>query len=161
MKWDPHVTVATVVEKEGRFLVVEELADGKVVYNQPAGHVDGFETLEQAALRETLEETGWHVKLSGVIGIYCYTSPDNGVTYYRTCFSAEAIKEAEGYQLDKDIIAPRWKTLDELDAERDKMRSPLVLKCFKDYLSGRAMPLDFITEVHPGGWIQSPFNNPE
>ncbi|WP_017132370.1 NUDIX domain-containing protein, partial [Pseudomonas agarici] len=86
MEWQPHITVATVVEDNGRFLLVEELQNGQVVFNQPAGHLDPDESLSEAAIRETLEETGWDVELTGVIGIYLYTAPSNGVTYQRVCF---------------------------------------------------------------------------
>ena len=83
MEWKPHITVATVVEDNGRFLMVEELKGERAVLNQPAGHLDPNESLIDAAIRETLEETGYDVELTGVIGIYLYTAPSNGVTYQR------------------------------------------------------------------------------
>ena len=86
MDWKPHITVATIVEDNGRFLMVEELKSGRTVLNQPAGHLDPNETLTEAAIRETLEETGWDVQPTGVLGIYLYTAPSNGVTYQRVCF---------------------------------------------------------------------------
>lgn len=88
MSWQPHITVATVVERDGKFLFVEEFKAGQHVFNQPAGHLEANETLAQAALRETLEETAWDVELTGVVGIYLYTAPSNGVTYQRICFAA-------------------------------------------------------------------------
>ena len=89
-RWDPHLTVATVVEDQGRFLLVEETVGGKPVFNQPAGHVEPFESLKDAAIRETLEETGWEIELTAWQGLYVYHSPRNGVTYYRHCFASLA-----------------------------------------------------------------------
>lgn len=100
MTWAPHVTVATIVERDNRFLMVYEEADGKKVYNQPAGHLDPNETLKDAAVRETLEETGWTVSLTGVVGVNLYTAPSNGITYLRTTFIAEALSHDQTRQLD-------------------------------------------------------------
>ena len=91
MNWQPHVTVATLVQQGDRFLMVRELIDGEVRINQPAGHLEADETLAEAALRETREETGWQVELTGVVGIDLYTSPTNGVTYVRTTFIAHPL----------------------------------------------------------------------
>ena len=104
MIWTPHATVATIVEHNQRFLLVEEMSHGKRVFNQPAGHVDEDESIFDAAVRETLEETGWRVKLTGFIGTYIYKAPENGVTYYRFCFAAEPEKQ-ETKELDQDILA--------------------------------------------------------
>lgn len=143
-RFTPHVTVATVVENEGRFLLVEEHADGRVVLNQPAGHLEANESLLQAALRETLEETGWEVELTGVTGIYLYTAPSNGVTYQRVCFSARPLRHRPELPLDDGIIGPRWLTRDELDACRDQWRSALVPECIDDYLRAGSYPLALI-----------------
>src|SRR5690554_476316 len=86
MNWHAHVTVATVIEDNGRFLLVEEQQRGRLVLNQPAGHLEPGETLIEAAVRETLEETGWTVEVLGLVGVGLYTAPSNGVTYYRTTF---------------------------------------------------------------------------
>src|SRR5690554_7146314 len=91
MRFLPHVTVATIVERQGRFLMVEEISGNSVVFNQPAGHLEADESLMQAALRETLEETAWTVELTGVTGIYLFRGA-NGETYQRTCFSADALE---------------------------------------------------------------------
>jgi len=146
MTWTPHATVAVIVEDdEGRFLTVEEHSHGQIVFNQPAGHVEEHERIFDAALRETQEETGWKVQLNHFIGLYTYTAPANGVTYYRLCFSASAISRVTD-QLDNDIIAAHWFTLDELKHRQDQLRSPLVLKCVEDYRNGRLFPLDIIVE---------------
>ncbi len=144
MRFTPHVTVATVVEDQGRFLLVEELADGRTVLNQPAGHLEADESLTQAALRETLEETGWDVELTAVTGIYLYTAPSNGVTYQRVCFAARPIGRREGAVLDHGIIGPRWMTRAELVAAAERWRSELVLRCVDDYLAGERHPLSLI-----------------
>lgn len=146
MIWTPHATVATIVEKEGKFLFVEELAEGARVLNQPAGHIEEHESITQAALRETLEETGWHVELQHLVGIYTYEAPHNGVTYYRFCFAAKALAAEEGYTLDADIIAAQWLTYDEIASRSGMHRSPLLMKCLDDYLAGKKAPLDLIYE---------------
>ncbi|MCY1350601.1 Phosphatase NudJ [compost metagenome] len=144
MRFTPHVTVATVVENAGRFLLVEEMAEGRAVFNQPAGHLEADESLIQAALRETLEETGWEVELTAVTGIYLYAAPSNGVTYQRVCFAARPLHQRPDAQLDEGIIAPRWLTREELAAQPERWRSELVLRCIDDYLSGERFPLSLI-----------------
>lgn len=144
MRFTPHVTVATVVEDQGRFLLVEEWAAGQAVFNQPAGHLEADESLTQAALRETLEETGWEVELTAVTGIYLYTAPSNGVTYQRVCFAARAIRHHPERALDEGIIGPRWLTREELAAQPERLRSPLVLECIDDYQAGARHSLSLI-----------------
>jgi len=144
MEWQPHITVATVVEDNGRFLLVEELQDGQVVFNQPAGHLDPDESLCEAAIRETLEETGWDVELTGVIGIYLYTAPSNGVTYQRVCFAGKPLKHHPDHPLDDGIIGPRWLTRDELLTLRPQWRSELLIRCLDDYLADPLHSLELI-----------------
>ena len=144
MRFTPHVTVATIVEDQGRFLLVEERADDRDVLNQPAGHLEADESLTQAALRETLEETGWDVELTAVTGIYLYTAPSNGITYQRVCFAARPLRHRPELPLDEGIIGPRWLTRDELAAQPERWRSELVLRCIDDYLAGLRHPLTLI-----------------
>jgi len=144
MDWNPHITVATVVEDQGRFLLVEEFAGEKAVLNQPAGHLEANESLLQAALRETLEETGWEVELTAVTGIYLYTAPSNGVTYQRVCFAARPLRHLPDSPLDHGIIGPCWMTRDELAAMPERWRSELVVRCIDDYLRGERFPLALI-----------------
>ena len=141
----PHITVATVVESEGKFLMVKEQSDGLIVYNQPAGHLEENETLIEAARRETLEETAWQVEIRYLLGIYQYTSPQNGICYVRHCFFADAIQHMADRQLDAAIIEAQWLSLDELQAHRTEMRSPLVLKVIADYLQGQRFPLTLLS----------------
>ncbi|KZX53396.1 NUDIX hydrolase [Halioglobus sp. HI00S01] len=143
--WPPHVTVATVVEQDGRFLMVEEQDDlaGGLVFNQPAGHVDPGEKLLAAALRETLEETGWEVELTSVIGVSFATAP-NGITYYRTSFAARPVRALENAVIDPDIHRVHWLSYEELLANSARMRSPLVLPTIERYRKGHLYPLDFV-----------------
>ena len=144
MEWAPHVTVATIVEKDGKFLVVEELCNGQLVFNQPAGHLDPDETLQEAAVRETLEETGWDIELEGVSGVALYTSEHSQTTYNRTTFFGRAVKHHPDRPLDEGIKQAVWLTVEELEAAADKLRSPLVLATVKQYLKGHRYPLDLI-----------------
>jgi ADP-ribose pyrophosphatase YjhB (NUDIX family) len=143
-----HVTVATIVEQDGRFLLVEEMADGRRVYNQPAGHVELGEPLSVAAVRETLEETGWHVELTHLLGMALYKAPANGVTYYRTTFIARPLSRQPDARLDDGIIGPVWMSLQEMQANQSAMRSPLVIRVVEQYLSGIRLPLSLIDETH-------------
>ncbi len=148
MIWTPHATVATIIEMDQKFLMVEEKDGDKIVINQPAGHIEENESISEAALRETLEETRWHVKLSYFVGVYTYCAP-NGITYYRFCFAADPVKEEPGLALDKGIIAAHWLSLDAIRQQPDLWRSPLVSRCLEDYLRGQRMPLSIIYE-HQG-----------
>ena len=142
--WHAHVTVATVIERDGLFLLVEEAAAEGLVYNQPAGHLDPGENLTQAALRETLEETGWHVELLGLVGLALYTAPGNGVTYHRTTFFGRPLREEPSFDLDRNIVRCLCLSHAEMLAESAKMRSPLVLGAVEQYRRGHRWPLDFI-----------------
>jgi ADP-ribose pyrophosphatase YjhB (NUDIX family) len=140
----PHITVATIVERAGKFLMVKENSGGRLVYNQPAGHVEVKESLLDAAIRETLEETSWRVNLEKLLGIYQYTSPENGITYIRHCFIAKAIEPKTDRDLDEDIAEAVWVSLEELEQRESEMRSPLVLEVIRDYLKGVSYPLSAI-----------------
>ncbi len=147
MTWTPHATVAVIVEDDdGRFLLVEEISSGLVVFNQPAGHIEEDEAILDAVRRETLEETGWQVEPTHFLGLYTYKAPSNGVTYYRFCFSARAVKKVSE-RLDDGIIAAHWLTLDEVGRLGKKLRSPLVRKCIEDYRNGRRFPLDVVVDA--------------
>ena len=144
MRFSLHVTVATIIEDNGRFLMVEEFAEGRAVFNQPAGHLEADESLIQAALRETLEETGWDVELTAVTGIYLYTAPSNGITYQRICFAAKPVRHHPDLALDHGIIGPQWLTRDELITQSKRLRSELVMQCIDDYLAGERFALSLI-----------------
>ena len=143
-RFTPHITVATIIEKNGHFLFVEEHAEKRTVLNQPAGHLEMDESLIQAAIRETLEETGWEIEISHLVGIYLYTAPSNNVTYQRVCFAGHPLRQRENYRLDGGIIAPVWVTRYQLLSKREMWRSPMVLRSIDDYLSGALFSLDVL-----------------
>ncbi len=144
MTWAPHVTVATIIERDNRYLMVYEEFDGNKVYNQPAGHLDPNETLLDAAIRETLEETGWAIQLTGVVGVNLYTAPSNGITYFRTTFIGEAISHDAKRPLDTGIIEAVWLSYEELLERKEQLRSPMTLQIIEDYRAGRRFPLSVV-----------------
>lgn len=147
MKWKPHLTVASIVEHDGRFLLVEETCKGRVVINQPAGHLEEGETLVDAVVRETLEETACHITPNALSGIYQWRSPHNK-TYMRFCFVADCLEqEVLNQQLDDGIFHVLWLTRDELQRRRENLRSPMVLRCVDDYLAGSRYPLEMISHL--------------
>ena len=144
VRWKPNVTVAALIERDGRFLLVEEETSDGLLLNNPAGHLDPGESPIQGTIRETLEETAWHIKLTGVVGVNLYTAPSNGVTYLRTTFIGEVFEKDESRKLDTGIIEAVWLTIEELRARSDQMRSPMTLQIVEDYLAGRRFGLDVI-----------------
>jgi 8-oxo-dGTP pyrophosphatase MutT (NUDIX family) len=147
--WQPDVTVACVVVRDGRLLVVEEQVRGRVVLNQPAGHLEPDESLLDAARRETLEETGWHVEPTAFIGAYQWKSPeeapgDGGRHYLRMAFAADPVRHEAGRALDEGILQALWLTPKELHEQSPRHRSPLVWRVVEDFLAGRRHPLDVL-----------------
>jgi 8-oxo-dGTP pyrophosphatase MutT (NUDIX family) len=139
--WKPHATVAAICEKDQRFLIVREMVHGKEMLNQPAGHLEPGETLQQAVIRETLEETAYDFTPSRFIGIYRYvpdSQKDN--SYLRFAFTGKAGKQHQ-QPLDEGIISAHWMTLDELHQTRAIHRAPMVLQCVLDYLHKPSYPL--------------------
>lgn len=145
MIWKPHVTVAAVVEQDGRFLLVEEEAGGQLVLNQPAGHWERNESLVEGAVRETLEETGYDFQPSALVGIYRWPHPQKEVTYLRFAFAGRITGYHPERPLDAGILRPLWLTPEELLANQARHRSPLVARCVADYLAGRRYPLELLT----------------
>ncbi len=143
--WKPNVTVAAVIEKEGRFLLVEEETDDGLRFNQPAGHLECREALVDAAAREALEETGHHFCPDSLVGIYSWRNEARDVTYLRFAFAGAVTGFEPERQLDDGIVAARWLTLGEVRASADRHRSPLVLRCIEDWLSGKRYPLELLT----------------
>ena len=144
MIWKPSVTVAAVIERDGRFLFVEEKIDGRLVLNQPAGHLDPGESLVQACRREVMEETAHRFEPTALVGVYRWHYPAKDVTFLRFCFCGE-LGEDEKRPLDKEIVRLRWLTREEIRQSAAQHRSPLVQKCVDDYLAGRRFPLEVIS----------------
>lgn len=145
--WQPDVTVATVVVSDGRLLVVEERVNGRLVLNQPAGHLEPDESLLDAALRETREETGWEVRLTGFIGAYQWKAPETGRHYLRFAFAAEPVAHDAAATLDEGIVQALWMTPAELNAAADRHRSPLVWRVVMDHLAGQRFPLSMLQHL--------------
>ena len=146
MNWIPHLTVAAIIETEQRFLLIEEKADELIVFNQPAGHWDEGETLIEAVVRETLEESAWYFEPQGIVGIYQYTSPVNQITYLRINFWGKPIKHEPNRVLDTDILRTVWLTRTEV-VNLPNLRSLMVLRCIDDYLAGICYPLSLLTQL--------------
>lgn len=150
--WQPDVTVATVVADGGRLLCVEEHSGGRLVLNQPAGHLEPDEELVEAAIRETLEESGWTVEPTAFIGAYQWTSPSlpdgrPGRHYLRFAFAARPVRHDPGRALDEGIVRALWLTPAELQAAAARHRSPLVWQCVADHLAGSSHPLKLLRSV--------------
>ena len=145
-QWPPHITVACVIEQQGKFLLVEETSGGRLVFNQPAGHLEPNESLLEAAKREVLEETGWYCQPTHVLRISKYIAPHNGTVYYRTTFIAEALHHDSNLPLDAGIERALWMDVDEIKQQQCKLRSPLVLEDIEHYLQGERYPLSLIND---------------
>ncbi len=147
MIWKPHTTVAAIIERNNKFLMVEELIHGELVINQPAGHLDPDESLITAVIRETQEETAWQFMPEAITGIYLWKHPDNGESFLRIAFCGDCKNHNASQALDEGIQAAVWKTRDELIHNPQKLRSPMVINCIDDYLAGKRSPLDLLTHL--------------
>lgn len=147
MPWSASVTVAAVIRDKDRYLVVEERPDGEPVINQPAGHLEFGETLQQAIVREVLEETGRRFTPTGLVGIYQWTLPGSERTYLRFCFCGHAGDRIPGYELDPDIVATHWLTLEQITGGELPPRSPLVLRCLQDARHAKSIELEHLHAI--------------
>ncbi|MEA3179044.1 MAG: hypothetical protein QOI59_2567 [Gammaproteobacteria bacterium] len=137
----PEITVAAIAETEGRFLVVEERINQRLVFNQPAGHVEHGESLLTAVAREVREETAWRFEATALIGVYLWRSPESGVTTMRFAFSGTVDDHQAAQPLDHGIIGTHWLSRADLQEREKRLRSPLVMRCIEDYLDGKRQPL--------------------
>ena len=147
MPWKPHVTVAAIAEDDGRFLLVEEQVDGRVVLNQPAGHLEDGESPVTAVMREALEETAWDFDPQSVVGIYLWREPFSGESFLRIAFAGVTPRHHPQRQLDTGILRAVWLTPDEIAARAADLRSPLVMRCIDDFRLGRRFPINLVQHV--------------
>jgi ADP-ribose pyrophosphatase YjhB (NUDIX family) len=142
-----RVTVAAIVEQDGRFLMVEEHDGQRLVFNQPAGHVETGEPFIQAVIRETLEESAYAFEPEAVVGIYRWQHPDKGTDYLRVTFCGQVRGHDPDRCLDDGIVRAVWLTRSQLEAQVARMRSPLVLRSIDDYVAGLRFPLHCLSHV--------------
>ena len=145
-RFTPHATVATVVERDGKFLLVEEYSQGRRVLNQPAGHLEPNESLLEAAVRETLEETCWHVRLTGYLGVTIINAA-NGICYLRHSFSAQVVEFDDSAARDGSILNTHWLTRDEIAASAKDLRHAVVLDIVDQYLENSVAPLSLVRSL--------------
>ncbi|GAB6141252.1 NUDIX hydrolase [Methylosoma difficile] len=144
MVWKPHVTVAAVIEHEQRFLMVEEHTPRGLQFNQPAGHLEENEDLLTAAKREVLEETAWQFEPEHIVAIQLWRRSPQETTFMRVCFSGTCHSHNPLQNLDEGIVGTHWLSRDEIAAQPQRLRSPLVLFCVDEYLRGQRFPLSLL-----------------
>jgi 8-oxo-dGTP pyrophosphatase MutT (NUDIX family) len=148
IRWKPSVTVAALMERDGKFLLVEEHTDSGLKLNNPAGHLDPGESPADGCAREALEETAHHFKPTALVGIYLSRfrkqSTGEDITYMRFAFCGTVGDEVPGMALDDGIVRALWMTPEEIRANEHRHRSPLLLRCLDDYLAGKRYPLDMV-----------------
>jgi len=153
----PDITVAAVTETDGRFLVVEERINRRLVFNQPAGHVEHGETLLDAVVREVREETAWGFQPQALLGVYLWRNPASGRGYMRFAFTGTVADHHAKQPLDRGIVCTHWLSPNDLREREPRLRSPLVLRCIEDYLSGTRLPLDPIAklDIHSAATVEA------
>jgi phosphatase NudJ len=148
-RWKPNVTVAAVIERDGKFLLVEEDTSDGLLLNNPAGHLDPGETPEQGVIRETLEETACRFTPEGFLGLFMSrfrrTRTGEDITYLRLAYFGSVSEPDLKLSLDEGIVRTVWLTADEIRANPARLRSPLVLECLEAYLAGHRYPLNILT----------------
>jgi ADP-ribose pyrophosphatase YjhB (NUDIX family) len=145
MIWKPNVTVAAVIEQNGKFLLVEEHTSQGLLFNQPAGHLEPDESLIAAVSREVLEESARDFEAQFLIGVYRWYAPAPDITYLRFAFGGRVNAHHPERKLDEGIVQAVWMSPDEIRASQDRHRSPLILRCVEDYLAGKRYPLEILT----------------
>jgi len=145
MIWKPNVTVAAVIEQDGKFLLVEEHTSQGLKFNQPAGHLEANESLLNAVVREALEESAYDFEPQHLIGVYRWHADTSNTTYLRFAYSGRILAHHAGQALDNGIVRAVWMTPEEIRATAPRHRSPLILQCVEDYLAGKRYPLELVT----------------
>ena len=143
----PEITVAAIAETDGRFLLVEERINQRLVFNQPAGHVEHGESLLSAVIRETREETAWRFEPKLLIGVYLWRSPESGVTTMRFAFSGAVDDHQAKQPLDHGIVSTHWLSRTDVQERKKQLRSPLVMRCIEDYLTGQCLPITAVSHL--------------
>src|SRR5687768_1619256 len=143
----PDVTVAAIAEENGKFLVVEERINKRLVFNQPAGHVEIGETLLEAVTREAREETAWQFTPAALLGVYLWRNPRTGRFTLRFAFSGSVSDHDAAQPLDRGIVRTHWFSREDMVEREGRLRSPLVLRCVDDYLRGQRSPLDGVAAL--------------
>lgn len=146
--WKPNTTVAAIIEENGKFLLVEETTDRGNRFNQPAGHLEDGETLIEAVIRETLEESAYEFTPEALLGIYHWKHPHNDTTYLRFAFIGKVSVHYPMQELDDGIIRAIWMDIDKIREKHELMRSSQVLTCIEDYLAGKRYPLEVVTHLY-------------
>ncbi len=144
MVWKPHVTVAAVVEKDNKFLLVEEHTDSGIAFNQPAGHLENGESIISAVKREVNEETAWQFEPENIIAIQLWRKNPEFSSFLRVCFAGKVHSFNADQALDDDIIATHWLDREQIAEKKSQLRSPLVLKTISAYLEGERYPLSLL-----------------
>ena len=145
MTWKPNVTVAAIIEQDGKFLLVEEHTSQGLKLNQPAGHLEANESLLNAVVREALEESAYDFEPQHLIGVYRWHADTSNTTYLRFAYSGRILAHHAGQALDDGIVRAVWMTPEEIRATTPRHRSPLILQCVEDYLAGKRYPLELVT----------------
>lgn len=146
----PDLTVAAITERDGAFLLVEERVGNQLVFNQPAGHVERGESILQAVIRETLEETAWRFVPEALVGIYFWEQPERNRSFLRFAFSGTVTEHDPHRRLDRGIERAVWMPKEQIEQRTARLRSPMVLRCIDDYRAGRRFPLEIIQGLDIG-----------
>lgn len=143
------LTVSAVVEKDGQFLIVEERSSGVIVLNQPGGHIESGESPEQAAERETIEESGCIINVAGLLGVYLWIHPQTRQNFLRIVYVADLMSQDTKHELDDGIHAVHWFTRSDLQARQRDLRTPVVMRVIDDYLAGKREPASKLASLMP------------
>ena len=148
MRWKPRVVVASIIERHGRYLMVEEQIDGIDVISQPSGHIEANEEILHAVSRETLEETAWRFKPSALVSIAHLLNPDTNRIFIRFTFTGDLIEKVQGYEIDADIHAIKWMSYEEIKVKQQPhWRNVLVMQSLDAYRAGYRYPLEIINTL--------------